>query len=423
MAITNIKVSNFKSFKELALDLGPFNVVIGANAAGKSNFMEVFRFLKTLERENLDDAISLHGGCESILNKRLGSSKPLRMRVTSDERMPWAGEWANIQVHETSYDVCLRIARPHDGILIEGDRLTQKLQTIVGDEDIQLTLDIITTPEATRRVEIGPREVIDELINKENASFFAFHEHLRGLLLGTPAGISRPGALVSKRLESLLIRRGFFGLMGLDRPFVRLGVYDIEPHDAKKPGEIAGRSQLEEDGENLALVLKNILADPEKSRKFHNLLQYMLPFVSEVGVERYLGESVLLKLREQYYEGDLLANLLSDGTVNVIALVTALFFEDKDVVIIEEPERNIHPHLISGLMELMKDAARNRQVIITTHNPEVVRHAGVENLLLISRDKEGFSTVSRPAEKEDVKVFLENDLGLDEVFVQELWGR
>jgi len=132
--------------------------------------------------------------------------------------------------------------------------------------------------------------------------------------------------------------------------------------------------------------------------------------------------SLLLKLWEEYYEESLLANLLSDGTVDVVALITALFFEDKDVVIIEEPERNLHPHLISGLMELMKDAARNKQIIITTHSPEVVKHAGVENLLLISRDKEGFSTISRPAEKQDVKIFLENNLGLDEVFVQELWG-
>jgi predicted ATPase len=149
----------------------------------------------------------------------------------------------------------------------------------------------------------------------------------------------------------------------------------------------------------------------------------MLPFTVAVGVEQYLGVSLLLKLREEYYDDSLLANLLSDGTVDVVALIVALFFEDKDVVIIEEPERNIHPHLISGLMTLMKDAARNRQVIITTHSPEVVKHAGVQNLLLMSRDKEGFSMVSRPAEKEDVKVFLENNLGLDEVFVQELWGK
>jgi len=132
------------------------------------------------------------------------------------------------------------------------------------------------------------------------------------------------------------------------------------------------------------------------------------------------GTSLLLKLREEYYEDSLLANLLSDGTVDVVALIVALFFEDKDVVIIEEPERNLHPRLMSGLIRLMEDAARNKQIIITTHSPEIVKHAGVENLLLISRDKEGFSTISRPAEKEAVRIFLQNDLGLDDLFVQDV---
>jgi predicted ATPase len=142
-----------------------------------------------------------------------------------------------------------------------------------------------------------------------------------------------------------------------------------------------------------------MLAKPEKSRKFHNLLRDLLPFAVEIGTEQYLGTSILLKLREKYHEDALLANLLSDGTVDAAALITALYFEDKDVVIIEEPERNIHPHLISRLVAMMKDAARKKQIIVTTHSPEVVRHAGLENLLLITRDKDGFSAMSRPAEK------------------------
>ena len=45
MAIRRLKVSNFRSFNELDVELGDFNVLIGANASGKSNFIEIFRFL------------------------------------------------------------------------------------------------------------------------------------------------------------------------------------------------------------------------------------------------------------------------------------------------------------------------------------------------------------------------------------------
>ena len=109
MAITNIKVSNFKSFKDLDLNLGPFNVVIGANAAGKSNFVEIFKFLRTIEDNDLADAVSLHAGPDSILNRKVGSSNPLHMGTVSDEQMAWPGHvgcfasvsYTHLRAHET----------------------------------------------------------------------------------------------------------------------------------------------------------------------------------------------------------------------------------------------------------------------------------------------------------------------------------
>jgi len=411
MAITNLKVANFKSFKDLDLNLGRFNVIVGANASGKSNFVEIFRFLKALEREDLNDAVSLHGGPESILNKRIGSSEPLRMRATSDRRMSY-GILSYVQVYETTYDFSIEFGTPRNGAVVKDDHFTEKMRIQPGDEATEMRVDILMS-DGKRKVEVGPQDLIDRVKNTNDP------------WLSTPYHRMDEFSNIIERwtANALLIRMNFFGFTGaMDNPFGGVGVYDIEPHEVKRPHGKAGRASLERNGENLALVLKNILADPEKTRSFHNLLRYMLPFAVEIGVEDFLGMSLLLKLREEYYEESLLANLLSDGTVNVVALITALFFEDKDVVIIEEPERNIHPHLISGLMRLMEDAARNKQIIVTTHSPEVVKHAGIENLLLISRDKEGFSTVSRPAEKEVVKIFLENNLGLDDVFVQELWG-
>jgi predicted ATPase len=418
MAITNIKVSNFKSFKDLDLNLGRFNVVIGANASGKSNFVEIFRFLKTLERENLDDAVSLHGGPDDITNRRLGRAEPLRMRVTSDWQMTWAGTKADIRVRETIYDFSLRFQSPQDGTWIEKDRLTQKLLARIGDEDAEMSLDILQS-QGSPSIEIGPNDVVERikktwassespLLRSSDPGFDSFRSFVSVMLAG------KEGVL-------LIQNRALSGLTGaFESMFGRVGVYDIQPQEIKKPHETAGIPRLEKDGKNLALVLKQILADSEKSRMFQNLLRDMLPFAVEIGVEQHLGVSLLLKLREAYHESSLLANLLSDGTVDVAALITALFFEDKDVVIIEEPERNIHPRLISGLVELMKDASRNRQIIITTHSPEVVKHAGVENLLLILRDEKGFSTISRPAEKEAVRVFLEHELGLDDLFVQDV---
>jgi predicted ATPase len=92
----------------------------------------------------------------------------------------------------------------------------------------------------------------------------------------------------------------------------------------------------------------------------------------------------------------------------------------KGLTIIEEPERNIHPYLISKVVDLMKDASNKRQIIITTHNPEIVKYAGLENLLLIRRDEAGFSTICKPAATKELQSFLGDDLGLDDLYVQNL---
>ena len=114
------------------------------------------------------------------------------------------------------------------------------------------------------------------------------------------------------------------------------------------------------------------------------------------------------------------AFLISDGTVNIIALIIALYFQQKQVVIIEEPERNVHPYLISRVMDMFREVSKNKQVLATTHNPEMVKHADLKNLLLITRDDEGFSRITKPADSDEIKVFLKNDIGIDDLFVHNL---
>ena len=61
MAIKRIKVSNFKSFKKLDVRLGKFTILIGANASGKSNFVQIFKFIRDINTLGLDNAVSLQG--------------------------------------------------------------------------------------------------------------------------------------------------------------------------------------------------------------------------------------------------------------------------------------------------------------------------------------------------------------------------
>ena len=85
--IENIKIQNFKSFKNLDISLNRFNVIIGANACGKSNLTQIFSFLKDITSYGLDNAISLQGGLEYLQNFNIGASKNLLFEVTFSAQM------------------------------------------------------------------------------------------------------------------------------------------------------------------------------------------------------------------------------------------------------------------------------------------------------------------------------------------------
>ena len=81
--LKKIEICNFKSFKNITLNLNNFNILVGGNSSGKSNFVDVFRFLRDVARYDLDDAISNHGGVKYIRNLEL-SDEPLRLKIVAE---------------------------------------------------------------------------------------------------------------------------------------------------------------------------------------------------------------------------------------------------------------------------------------------------------------------------------------------------
>jgi predicted ATPase len=200
-----------------------------------------------------------------------------------------------------------------------------------------------------------------------------------------------------------------------------IAVYDFDPKLPRSAVPVAGKTTLEEDGGNLAIALRDTLKDSSKRRKLNNLLRDILGFVEDLDVQQLPDKSLFFRVAERFAPGLYFpAPLVSDGTVKVIALLVALHFDSRETTVIEEPERSIHPYLIRRLVEEMREVSRRKQILITTHNPELVRHARLEELLLISRDKRGLSQVSRPAEKESVRFFLKQEMGIEEMYVQNL---
>ena len=420
MPILRIHVENFKSFSFVDVELSRFNVVIGSNAAGKSNFTSIFRFLHDIASHGLVNAIAMQGGAEYLRNAKIGTERDLAIRVvyqpdmamevvdTGQRDLPLLG----LRACESSYEFAIRFGGEGDDFVITRDRL------VIGC--------MVSTCECTGR-ETVEKEALGHAEIRVSCESGEVHYEV-----DLPGGccLTRdeiiPVLFRNKRLpKRTLLLETIYGspIPHLDRFFDRIAIYDIDPKLPKKGVVITGKRELEADAGNLALVVKTILGDPEKKRKFSNLLRDILPFVEEVSVQKFMDVSLILTLRERYTRNrDLPASSLSDGTITIFALIVALYFEDKPFIIIEEPVSHIHPFLVSRVIAMMKEASAQKQIMVTTHSTEVVKYASPDDLLLISRDSEGFSLVSRPSDKEEIRTFLENEIGIEELFVQNLLG-
>ncbi len=81
MAIKRIRLKNFKNFRDETIELGSMNVLVGTNASGKSNFLDALRFLRDIQEDGLENAISLRAGMEHIMNMSASEDENLRIEL------------------------------------------------------------------------------------------------------------------------------------------------------------------------------------------------------------------------------------------------------------------------------------------------------------------------------------------------------
>ncbi|HSA38485.1 MAG TPA: AAA family ATPase [Methanoregula sp.] len=420
MPIKRIHIENFKSFSEIDVDLSRLNVVIGSNAAGKSNFISVFRFLRDIARYGIVNAIALQGGAEYIRNTKIGNERNLALRVTYEldgteeivDRTRKGESQIEVRPCESSYEFALDFNATGEGFSIVYDNL-------------RICYEVLSCANGRNRNDknqaLGKGSVLVSVVK----GVVQYTVDIPGGCPLTENDII-PLFFRGKKLpERTLLLETFYGcpLPHFERFFDRIAVYDIDPKLPKKGMVITAKRELDENAGNLALVVKSILENPEKKRKFTNLLRDVLPFIEDFSVQKFMDVSLILTMRERYTRSrDLPASSLSDGTIAIFAMIIALYFEKKPFIIIEEPVSHIHPFLVARLMRMMKEASEKKQVMITTHSTEAVKHATLDDLLLISRDSEGFSIISRPGDKEEVRTFLANEIGIEELYVQNLLG-
>lgn len=422
MKIKKIHLRNFKNFEDVTVALGDMNVLIGANASGKSNFLSALKFLRDIQQFGMEDAVSLQGGIEYIgrFGMKEGDEIVIGMEVDLD---------LDVMEHHRITDVAVPLI---SGIIYELKIILCPHSKYELKEMVKYRMNAAPRSRGLAGLsEIGSsllrqdlfipyqyiivRSTIDG-IYIENHDEKVFLPHINEAVYVMELA---PFDEYKTEADQLLIE-GFIRSLSLEQ----LSIYDFDPKLIKQPTSMLSKAKLEENGSNLAVVLKKLLANPEKSKSLIRMTKYLLRFVTNVTVEKSLNKSLQFSINESHNADVNLPNfLLSDGTVTAMATLVGLAYEANKVVIFEEPERGIHPELISSLMGLFYDITtetRKKQVIITTHNPTWLNHAKVEDILIFERNKQGTCEISTIKDRDMVKRFLKKGSMIGHLFAQNL---
>ena len=124
----------------------------------------------------------------------------------------------------------------------------------------------------------------------------------------------------------------------------------------------------------MAIALKDMMESVENRRMFSNLMTDILPFVSSVGTEKLMDRSIILTQNERYFRDRLIpATLISDGTINVTALIAAHVLSRQFIDNHRGTGKKHTPVLIARIADMLKEASDLNQIIVTTHSPELIR--------------------------------------------------
>ncbi len=149
---------------------------------------------------------------------------------------------------------------------------------------------------------------------------------------------------------------------------------------------------------NLEKVLKRLLDNNEKCEEICSWLELFIPGFESIEIKSTeLSNTDTLIMYEKGTNKPFTKDLLSDGTYNILALLTAVFQSDEpQFLCIEEPENGLHPKVIKELVHLFREACEEKghYIWLNTHSQTLVSQLKPEEIILVNK-KEGETIIKQ----------------------------
>ena len=336
--LRRLKVAGFKSIQDAELRLPRLTVLFGANAAGKSNFLDAIQALSRLGTERtVSDALS----------------DPIRGHPIEAFEFPPGGLSSLLNQKEASFllDCDLSIGKEVYGYRVRVAIQTKSGNLLVADECLTPI-----KPKGTPRIEPVDGQLS---IRRKSKPGHPRQEPigLNHTILSDP----RLGGSEYRPIEKCRAELTGWRVYYLD-PRVAM-------RSAKPPAEVTDIGVL---GENIAPFLYRLRSEaPRHFDAIRRTLRSIIPSIQDLQVDLDTRRGTLDVLIRQ--EGaDFSSRIVSEGTLRVLALCCIVANPwGGTLVAFEEPENGVHPRRIELIAELLISLAINqqRQVVLTTHSP------------------------------------------------------
>jgi predicted ATPase len=359
--LDKISIKGYKSIQNLEnFELTNLNILLGANGAGKSNFIAVFKLLAQMYAQNLQLHVQKNGGADALLHYGRKKTNELSMSFYFDLN---------------SYGFTL--------VPTADNRLIFK------EEVLGFTGSYIS-PFGNP---IIPSSTILEKGHGEALLKNSTHQYVQ---------------YIKPAIESW---RVYHFHDTSDTALVK------QIHSS------ADNLRLKTDAANLAAFLMRLKHKfPDNYQQIVNTIRLVAPFFADF-VHRDNAETLQLEWLEiGNLDTPFKAHVLSDGTLRFICLATLLlqpFQLMNDTILIDEPELGLHPYALTVLADLIKRASEKKQLIISTQSVELINHFSAENIIVVNRINDA-STFKR-LDAERLKSWLE-DYSLGELWTQNVFG-
>nr|MDO8080122.1 AAA family ATPase [Candidatus Freyarchaeota archaeon] len=200
------------------------------------------------------------------------------------------------------------------------------------------------------------------------------------------------------------------------RQMNRWKFYSFMVPKIREESSVKKQLTLDSNGSNLAQVLLSLRTErPKIFSKIEDTLKLAVPEVEELLTPLTEEGKTYVAVREKGFKNPFDYHQLSDGTLRLLAYITALNL-DVDLICFEEPENFVHPQLLGLLAEILKKS--DKQIVLSTHSPYFLDHLEPEDLIIVKKEdgETKLRKVEAEKEKKEIKTLQEEGIPLGEAY-------